>query len=109
MKKRLRKKFRTGEFTEYEFQVTFRMPSPADPQAVEAMLGTFLDAIESRGLMGGGGHSLQGDFSFVVSAGRPRTKVSEAHRAALEAWLQGNPALTGATVGPLVDAWGPLR
>ena len=109
MKKRLRKKFRTGEFTEFEFQVSFRMQPPVEPQAVEAMLGAFLDEIETRGLMGGGGHSLQGDFSFVVSGGKPRTRVGEAHRQALEAWLRGNAGITGASVGPLVDAWGPVR
>jgi uncharacterized protein YggL (DUF469 family) len=109
MKKRLRKKFRTGEFTEFEFQVSFRLQPPVAPDAVEAMLGTFLDQIETQGLMGGGGHSLQGDFSFVVSAGGPRTRVADTHRQALEAWLVGHPALTGVSVGPLVDAWGPTR
>ena len=75
------------------------------PEAVEALLGAFLDHIEAQGLAGGGGTSVNGDFAFFVSAGRPRLAVTEAHRLSLEAWLAGNPAVTGAAVGPLLDAW----
>jgi len=30
--------------------------------------------------------------------------VTESHRQSVEAWLSGNPAVTGVTVGPLLDA-----
>jgi len=103
MKKRLRKKFRTGEFTEYEFKVQFKMPAPASEDAASAMLGAFLDEIESRGLAGGGSYSNDGDFSFFVASRREHGIVTEAHRQAIEAWLSGNPGVTAATVGPLVD------
>ena len=106
MKKRLRKKFHTGEYTEFEFPVAFRMVPPAPPAAVEAMLGAFLDQVEVRKLVGGGGHSLEGDFSFVVASNRPRVAVTDAHRQALEAWLLGQPGLAGVSVGPLTDAYG---
>lgn len=107
MKKRLRKKFRTGEFTEYEFQVQFKMPAPASEDAATAMLGAFLDEIESRGLAGGGSYSNDGDFSFFVASRREHGIVTEAHRHGLEAWLAGNPGIAGATVGPLVDVRRP--
>ena len=105
MKKRLRKKFRTGEFTEFGFQVAFHLDPPVDSPAVEAMLDTFLDQIEAQGLVGGGSGGPDGDFSFFVAAFRPRVPVTETHRQAMEAWLGAQPALADPTVGPLVDAW----
>jgi uncharacterized protein YggL (DUF469 family) len=104
MKKRLRKKFRTGEFTDYEFEVGFKMASPAGEAAVSGMLDAFLDHIESQGLSGGGSWSNDGDFSFYVSSRRDRGLVTEGHRQSVEAWLSGNPAVTGVTVSPLLDA-----
>lgn len=105
MKKRLRKKFRTGEFTEFGFQVAFHLESPFDAPAVEAMLDTFLDQMETQGLVGGGSGGPDGDFSFFVASYRPRVPVTEAHRQALEAWLGAQPGIAGPSVGPLVDAW----
>jgi len=105
MKKRLRKKFRTGEFTEYGFEVEFRMALPGDAAAGEALLDAFLDQIEAQGLAGGGSGGPDGDFSFFVAAYRPRVAVTEAHRQALAGWLAENPAVAGPKVGPLVNAW----
>jgi uncharacterized protein YggL (DUF469 family) len=107
MKKRLRKKFRLGEFTEFEFQVDFKMKETPDASAVDALLGTFLDDIEARGLVGGGTFSNQGDFTFSLYANRAKVAVTEEHRQAVEAWLVANPAIASHTVGPLVDAWHP--
>jgi len=105
MKKRLRKKFRTGEFTEYEFQVQFRMAPPAGESASCALLDRFLDQIEGQQLSGGGSWSNEGAFDFYVSARREHGAVTEAHRLGVEAWLKGEPAIAEATVGPLLDAW----
>jgi uncharacterized protein YggL (DUF469 family) len=109
MKKRLRKKFRLGEFTEFEFQVDFKMKETPDPAAVDALLGTFLDDIEARGLVGGGTFSNQGDFSFSLYANRAKVAVTEEHRQAVTNWLSSNPAIASHTVGPLVDAWHPAN
>ena len=103
MKKRLRRKFRTGEFTEYEFQVQFRMAPPAGEAAAYAMLETFLDQLEGQSLSGGGSWSNEGEFAFFVFAKREHGAVTEAHRLGLETWLTANPAVTTATVGPLLD------
>jgi uncharacterized protein len=105
MKKRLRKRFHTGEFTEYEFQVEFQLAPPADETAVDAMLGAFLDQIEGRGLVAGGSCSHVGDFSFFLSAQKARTPVTDAHRSAVQTWLAGQASVTNAKVGPLEDAW----
>ena len=106
MKKRLRRKFRTGEFTDYEFEVKFKLGQVGGEEAVGAMLGAFLDQVEAKGLAGGGGCSSEGDFSFFISARRERGAVTEAHREALSAWLSGNPAVAGFTVGPLQNVMG---
>ena len=107
MKKRLRKRFRLGEYTEFEFVVDFKMKETADSAASEALLGVFLDSIEARGLVGGGTFSNQGDFSFCLYANRARVAVTEDHRQAVALWLAENPAIATHTVGPLVDAWHP--
>lgn len=106
MKKRLRRKFRTGEFTDYEFVVQFKIAQPGGETAVGAMLGAFLDQVEAQGLAGGGGCSSEGDFSFFVSSRRERGAVTEAHREVLSAWLAGNPEVAGFTVGPLQNVLG---
>jgi len=103
MKKRLRKKFRTGEFTEYEFQVQFKLPAPAGEAAANAMVGTFLDRIDTLGLVGGGSYSNEGEFSFFVASRREHGRVTEVHRQALEQWLGSQANLAGITVGPLLD------
>ena len=107
MKKRLRKRFRLGEFTEYEFQVDFTMKETTDLTAGDTLLGVFLDEIEGRGLVGGGTYSNLGEFSFSLYANRARVTVTEEHRQAVELWLSQNPAIATHTVGPLVDAWHP--
>lgn len=109
MKKRLRKKFRLGEFTEFEFPVAFKMKDTPDTAAVDALLGVFLDEVETRGLVGGGTFSNEGDFRFSLYANRARVAVTEEHRQAMEAWLSANPAIATHTVGPLVDAWHPAQ
>ena len=103
MKKRLRKKYRTGEFTEYEFQVQFKTSAPAGEDAALATLDAFLDQIQSQGLEGGGSYSNEGDFSFFVASRREHGRVTEAQRQAVEAWLSANPSILSATVGPLLD------
>jgi hypothetical protein len=104
MKKRLRKKFHTGEFTEFGFEVAFHLAAPVQPEAEQDLLEAFLDQIESQGLAGGG-MSREGRFAFTIAAARPRVPVTEAHRLALEAWLKANPAIQEPRVGPLADAW----
>ena len=105
MKRRLRKKFRTGEFTEYEFQVQFRMAPPAGEAAAYAMLESFLSELDALELAGGGSWSNEGAFSFFAFAKREHGAVTDAHRQGLEAWFAGNPAIAEGTVGPLLNAW----
>jgi uncharacterized protein YggL (DUF469 family) len=105
MKKRLRKKFRTGEFTEYGFEVDFHLAAPVEAVAADALLNAFLDQLEAQSLAGGGGGGEDGAFSFFVAAGRPRLVVTDAHRAALDAWLSAQPGVLEPKVSPLTDAW----
>ena len=108
MKKRLRKKFKLGEYTEFEFQVDFKMKDAPEGEGVDALLGEFLDAIEARGLVGGGTFSNQGDFTFSLYANRARVAVTQEHREVVAAWLSARTDLASHTVGPLVDAWHPV-
>jgi len=102
MKKRLRKKFHLAEFTEFGFQVRFKIH--AEEAGADAMIDRFIDQIETQALLAGGGGSAEG-FDFFVTASRPRSAVTDADRLRLETWLSGDPSIVEPHIGPLVDAW----
>jgi uncharacterized protein YggL (DUF469 family) len=103
VRKRLRKKLRVGEFQELGFTVELTLPPDLDEAAMWLLSDAFLEqAIEANGLLCGGGCGRSWDV-FVVHAGR--CSATEAHRAAVAAWLAQQPLLLAARIGPLVDAW----
>ena len=71
-------------------------------EAVDAFLDAFLvEAMDANGLDYVGGD----DFGLVCSA--KRGSVTEAQRAAVEAWLKARNELTKIELSPLLDAWYP--
>ncbi len=104
MRKRLRKKLRRGEFTEYAFDVQYSLTAGMLAGAAEEFLDRFIEhAIEARNLCcGGGGKELSWDF-LVTKAGGGST--TEEDRSAVQAWLAGQPEVRSYAVGQFVDAW----
>jgi hypothetical protein len=104
MRKRLRKKLRRGEFTEYAFDVQYSLEAGMSAVAVEEFLDRFLEhAIEAHNLScGGGGQGAGWDF-LVTKAGRG--SPTEEQRSAVDAWLAAQPEVRSYTVGQSVDAW----
>jgi len=97
--RRLRKKLRIGEFQQLGFPIEFRLRPGLTDEVTWAFWDAFIsDAIESNGLMFGGGES-----GYVC--GIDRTSASEKHRQVIESWLRGRPEVQSAQVGPLEDAW----
>jgi hypothetical protein len=104
LRKRLRKKLRRGEFTEYAFDVQYSLNTGMLAAAAEDFLDRFIEqAIEARNLCcGGGGKDLSWDF-LVTRAGRGSTTQED--RTAVQAWLAGQPEVRSYAVGQFVDAW----
>lgn len=93
---RQRKKLHLGEFQELGFQVGYQFISDLPFEAQEQLIDAFLlEAIESRGLLCGGG--------FVVKAGGG--SPSEADRAAVVEWLKSRNELAEVAASEFVDAW----
>ena len=101
MKKRLRKKFRVGEFREFGFEVKIRL----DPALDEEAHWEFLDRwdeefVDPNGLADGGTLGPEWDF-FVWKA--TRGTLTEEHRKLAKAWLRQAPRVAGFDIGPLRD------
>lgn len=104
MNKRLRKKYRVGEFRELCFEVTFEYKGDVASDACGAFLDTFLtECIEANGMDCGGCVTEEG-CNFVVTAVDPKT-TAESHRAIVKAWLEGREDVSIKTFGELEDAW----
>jgi uncharacterized protein len=104
LRKRLRKKLRRGEFTEYAFDIQYSLNTGMLAAAAEEFLDRFIEhAIEARNLScGGGGKDLSWDF-LVTKAGRG--SPTEEDRTAVQAWLAAQPEVRSYAVGQFVDAW----
>jgi len=104
LKKRIRKKLHKGEFQEFGFRVLVRMKEDLTSEARETLLDEFiLQAIETKGLLFGGGTDELELRGFVTRAGCG--SATDAHRGEVEGWLKDRLEVIEAEIGNLVDAW----
>lgn len=104
MKKRLRKKYRVGEFRELCFEFTFDYKGDVESPECEAFLRQFVDeCIDANGLETNGLLTEQG-CSLVAYAADP-TQTTEAQRQAVKSWLEAREEIEIKSFGELVDAW----
>lgn len=97
--RRLRKKLRIAEFTQFGFELSFNLRGRLTEDELIRFWDAFiLELIEPNGLAYGGG--LNG-FVSAWSRGSP----SEAHRELVRTWLMSRPEVVAAEVGVLIDAW----
>ncbi|MFS2067527.1 50S ribosome-binding protein YggL [Pseudomonas sp. CT11-2] len=86
------------------FELNLDFKEDLADEAIDAFLDAFLkEAMEANGLGYVGGD----DFGLVCL--QKRGSVTEAQRAAVEAWLKGRSELTSAEVSPLIDVWYPEK
>ncbi|WLG47979.1 50S ribosome-binding protein YggL [Pseudomonas sp. FP1740] len=86
------------------FELNLYFKEDLADEAIDAFLDAFLkEAMEANGLGYVGGD----DFGLVCL--QKRGSVTEAQRAAVEAWLKGRSGLTSAEVSPLIDVWYPEK
>ena len=104
MKKRLRKKYRVGEFQELCFEFSFEYKGDVDSPECELMIRAFdKECLEPNGLVCSGLLQNTG-CNIAVHAADP-TQTNEAQRAAVKAWVEARPEIQLTRFGELEDAW----
>ena len=102
MRRRLRKKRRLGEFTEYGFSLQFTISPSHSTVDRNVLIDEFIDEIERLGLNFGGGGSDEW-YGFIALTGRG--SATKEHRSAIVAWCNAHPDIQNPIAGELVDAW----
>ena len=104
MRRRLRKKLRRAEFTEYGFVVQYRAHTGHTRAVIDDLLDRFiLEAIEANDLnCGGGGGPSEWDF-FVCANGR--RSATDVHRRRVDEWLRDQMEVAERRISALHDAW----
>lgn len=104
MKKRLRKKYRVGEFRELCFEFTFDYKGDVESPECEAFLRLFVDdCIEANNLECNG--LLTEEGCSLVAYDTDPTQTTEAQRVAVKTWLEAREDIEIKSFGELVDAW----
>jgi uncharacterized protein YggL (DUF469 family) len=96
--KRLRKKLYLDEFAMLGFEVTFKFTKLDD-----TLFDSFLDVLESRSLVVGGGVN-DDTFEGFVYSNKRYDSVTEEEKTIIADWLTDQENITDAKVGGLVDA-----
>ncbi len=100
--RRLRKKLYSDEFTVYGLAVSCDL-SICNESEHDVFIDEFIDFVEARNLMIGGGASHNKFDCFVIAEGR-YDSVTEEDRSAIEKWFTNSPECTNVEVSALVDA-----
>jgi uncharacterized protein YggL (DUF469 family) len=113
VKKRIRKKKRLGEFSEWGVSVVAKLcigesDSENVLQITDKILDDFIAYLEGNGWYCGGSITPRGDFDFVVEFGRDGGKLSQ-NIETLTAWLTSNPHLSGVVVSQPINLWYPPK
>ena len=104
-KRRIRKKHRIGEFTEYGFDVTADLVDGTLSDVADTELHMLVDQIDSRGLSCGGGTDMKSIYLFASPRRRGHTATKE-DLAAIHEYLLTREAVKTVQTGPLIDSWG---
>lgn len=105
VKKRLRKKKRTGEFREFGFKAGFRFSKRLGRHARNELLDRFIEkAVEANGLQFGGGGG-DDEWHGFLALNHPRGSTDETHRQAVEKWFIQEPDILAYYVSSMIDAW----
>ncbi len=108
MKKRLRKKLRVGEFSEFGFLMGYRYAEDKSEADRYELLERFLEkAIEANGLLciGFPKEKQDNQFEAFVMVDESRGSVADEQRQAVAEWLKSDAEINAWHVSPLMDAW----
>jgi hypothetical protein len=102
MKKRLRKKLRRGEFTEYGFGLALDFFPGLTQEGLETLMDRVITVVEARSMYVGGGGSLNGFGGYVT---RRKASCTEEDRVYVSETLRGIPGIAKCIVEDLTSAW----
>ncbi len=104
MKKRLRKKYRVGEFRELCFEFAFDYKGDVESPECEKFLHAFVsECIEANGLNCEG--NLTDNGCNITARAEDATQTNETQRQAVKTWLENRDDVEIKFFGDLVDAW----
>lgn len=104
MNKRLRKKYRLGEFQELGFSFTFDYKGDVESAECEAFLTAFVnECIDANALDCDGQLTEEGCF-FLATASDPRDTTEE-QRIAVKTWLESKSEIEFKEISELTDLW----
>lgn len=104
MKKRLRKKYRIGEFRELCFTFSFEYKGDVEAPECEQFLHALVnDCIEANGLNCEG--SLTDEGCHILAKAVDPTQTNEEQRSAVKSWLEARSDIELKSFGELEDAW----
>lgn len=104
MKKRIRKKLNLGEFKETGFEITWK-PQELSETDFDKFIEDFLDAIESRGLVFGGGCSNEDSWEGIIARSKRYSRPDAADMEFVSDWFKNRSDIMEFTVGHEVDLW----
>lgn len=105
MKKRLRKKKHLGEFAVRGVSLRVRFASDFDEAAFDGFIDDFIDWIEAKGFLFGGGGSHQSGWDGVIDPGPRLLGIPPDTLEALEAWLGAREQVSGFEISEPWDLW----
>lgn len=104
MRKRIRKKLNLGEFKETGFEITWK-PQELSEAEYDRFISEFLDAIESRGLVFGGGCSTEEIWEGVIARNKRYSCPDAADREFVSDWFKNRTDIKEYTIGHDIDLW----
>jgi len=107
MKKRLRKKLYKGEFKEIGFEIKCLFSEEMPESDFDGFIDDFIDAIESKGLVFGGGGSHKISWEGVISREKRYSCTDESDRLFISNWMNSRKEVRDYTIGRDIDLWYP--
>jgi uncharacterized protein YggL (DUF469 family) len=105
MKKRIRKKLKLDEFKETGFEITWKPQDHLSEADLDKFLQEFLESVESRGLVFGGGCSTEDSWEGIVIRNKRYSCPDAADKEFISDWFKNRTDVKEYSVGQDFDLW----
>jgi len=107
MKKRLRKKLYKDEFKEIGFEIKCSFNDEISESNFDRFIDDFIDVIEGKGLVFGGGGSHKISWEGIISREKKYSRTDESDRLFISNWIKSRREVRDYTLGRDIDLWYP--
>jgi uncharacterized protein len=104
MRKRIRKKLNLGEFKETGFEISWK-PQDLSEADFDTFIQEFLDAIEARGLVFGGGCSTEDSWEGIIARNKRYSCPDATDMEFVSEWFKSRTDIKEFTLGHEIDLW----